>query len=128
MATDDKTDQKKPTTPAPAAAKTVPVPAAEQQYQETGIDPRLDNRTGDARPPLEEHPAKPQQIDGPDVMHQAEHTRRVLADRDGNDTTARKGMFSPGPHGLSDEAQRETDQPFIDGEVTGAKPVSPKGN
>ncbi|MEV5445253.1 hypothetical protein AB0N23_22335, partial [Streptomyces sp. NPDC052644] len=35
--------------------------------EEPGIDPRLDNRTGDQRPPLEEFPAKPQQVDGPEL-------------------------------------------------------------
>ncbi|MGN9802060.1 hypothetical protein [Micromonospora sp. L32] len=72
------------------------------------VDARLDNRTGDQRPPVESWPAKPQQVDGPDVMHQTEHTRRVLADRDrAKDAGERKGMFSPGPHGLSDERLRE---------------------
>lgn len=70
------------------------------------VDARLDNRTGADRPPLETFPAKPQQIDGPDVMHQVEHTRRVLAERE-DVTGERKGMFSPGPHGLSDESLRD---------------------
>lgn len=70
------------------------------------VDARLDNRRGADRPPLEEWPAKPQQIDGPDVMTQAEHTRRTLQDRD-DAAGDRKGMFSPGPHGLSDETLRE---------------------
>lgn len=72
-----------------------------------GIDARLDNRAGAARPPLEEWPAKPQQIDGPDVAHQAEHTRATLKDREEKVGT-RKGMFSIGSHGLStDEGLRE---------------------
>lgn len=33
----------------------------------TGIDPRLDNRTGDQRPQQNQDP-KPQQIDGPDAL------------------------------------------------------------
>lgn len=77
------------------------------------VDARLDNRTGADRPKLETFPAKPQQIDGPDVMHQVEHTRKVLDDRaKGNeeDDVERKGMFSPGPHGLSDESLREGDE------------------
>lgn len=74
------------------------------------VDARLDNRTGDQRPPVEEFPAKPQQVDGPDVVHQLEHTRKVLADRDNaKDAGERKGMFSPGPHGLSPESVREGD-------------------
>jgi hypothetical protein len=76
-----------------------------------GIDARLDNRTGVARPPLESWPAKPQQVDGPDVAHQAEHTRRTLANRE-SDLGERKGMHSPGPHGLSEEALRETGKPL----------------
>ena len=71
-----------------------------------GVDARLDNRTGADRPPLESWPAKPQQIDGPDVMHQAEHTRRTLRNRE-QATGGHKGMFSPGPHGLGDESLRE---------------------
>lgn len=71
-----------------------------------GVDARLDNRTGSDRPPLETFPAKPQQIDGPDVAHQAEHTRATLAARATGDDVERKGQFSPGPHGLSDESLR----------------------
>lgn len=70
------------------------------------VDARLDNRTGADRPPIEKWPAKPQQIDGPDVMHQVEHTRRVLQERE-SEVGERKGMFSPGPHGLSDESLRD---------------------
>ncbi len=72
-----------------------------------GVDARLDNRRGADRPPLETWPAKPQQIDGPDVMTQVEHTRKVLAERD-DVAGERKGMFSAGPHGLSDESLRES--------------------
>lgn len=78
---------------------------------EPDVDARLDNRTGSDRPPVEKFPAKPQQVPGPDVLHQVEHTRRTL-DQDalGNDVSKveRKGMFSPGPHGLSDESVRES--------------------
>jgi hypothetical protein len=72
----------------------------------SNVDARLDNRSGRFRPPLETFPAKPQQIDGPDIIHQVEHTRETLSlltDVEGD----RKGMFSPGPHGLSDENLRE---------------------
>lgn len=72
------------------------------------VDARLDNRTGADRPPIEQWPAKPQQVDGPDVVHQVEFTRQVLADREQGDTEDRKGMFSPGPHGLGDETLRES--------------------
>jgi len=70
-----------------------------------GVDARLDNRSGAQRPPLEEWPAKPQQVDGPDLEHQAEHTRRALDARE-SEVGERKGQYSPGPHGLSDESQR----------------------
>jgi hypothetical protein len=71
------------------------------------VDARLDNRVGDQRPKVEEWPAKPQQVDGPDVMGQAAFTRKHLQDRENKAAEDRKGMFSPGPHGLSDESLRE---------------------
>lgn len=64
------------------------------------VDARLDNRFGAQRPPLEEFPAKPQQVDGPDIAGQIEHTARAL--QSAEDKTPRKGMYSPGPYGLSD--------------------------
>jgi hypothetical protein len=76
-----------------------------------GVDARLDNRTGAAAPRLEEWPAKPQQVDGPDLAGQAEHTRATLGqltEPEGNV----KGMYSPGPHGLSDEELRESGTAF----------------
>lgn len=76
-----------------------------------GVDARLDNRTGAARPRLEEWPAKPQQVDGPDLAHQAEHTAAVLRER-AEVAGERKGMYSPGPHGLSDEELRESGTAF----------------
>lgn len=76
-----------------------------------GIDARLDNRAGAFRPPLEEWPAKPQQIDGPDVEHQVEHTRATLKKLTEVDGDV-KGQYSPGPHGLSDEKLRETGDPL----------------
>jgi hypothetical protein len=69
------------------------------------VDARLDNRAGAARPPVEDWPAKPQQIDGPDLMHQTEHTAATLRERE--EVGNVKGMFSPGPHGLSGEDERE---------------------
>jgi hypothetical protein len=76
-----------------------------------GVDARLDNRTGAARPPLEQWPAKPQQVDGPDLAHQAEHTAATLRQLD-QEVGERKGMYSPGPHGLSDEELRESGTAF----------------
>lgn len=70
------------------------------------VDVRLDDRTGTARPPLEEFPAVPQQVDGPDVEHQAEHTAQhmaKLAKGDDEDDTPRKGARSLGPHGLGED-------------------------
>jgi len=69
-----------------------------------GIDPRLDNRTGDQRPKLEEFPAKPQQIDGPELGEEKAVAAR--ADRDREDVGQRKGAKSPGPHGLGDTADQ----------------------
>src|SRR5690349_398883 len=76
-----------------------------------GVDARLDNRTGVARPKLEDWPAKPQQVDGPDLAHQAEHTAATLRQLEQDDVT-RKGMYSPGPHGLSDEDMRGGETAF----------------
>lgn len=64
---------------------------------EERIDPRLDNRRGAQRPPLEEFPAKPQQIDGPEL---GDPQPRPGERRTEDDDVTRKGMKSPGPHGL----------------------------
>ncbi len=77
------------------------------QADEQVIDPRLDNRVGNQRPKLETFPAKPQQIDGPDVAHNptAKQAAAIAKDqREGNvgDNDPRKGAGSPGPHGLGD--------------------------
>lgn len=128
MATDDK-NTSKPTTASPSRSSSTrdatsgqkkdPAQGVAEQLRADhdrrttvpgapNVDARLDNRTGDDRPKLEQWPAKPQQIDGPDVMSQVEHTRRVLAGRNREtETGERKGMFSPGPHGLSDESLRD---------------------
>jgi hypothetical protein len=72
-----------------------------------GVDARLDNRQGRFRPQFEEWPAKPQQIDGPDVVHQVEHTRETLNQLTEVEGDV-KGMYSIGSHGLSkDEELRE---------------------
>jgi len=67
---------------------------------EPRIDPRLDNRTGDQRPKLETFPAKPQQVDGPELGEEKAFAAR--AERE--DVGTRKGAKSPGPHGLGDTA------------------------
>lgn len=48
-----------------------------------GVDARLDNRPPEAFEPVTFGPddAKPQHVDGPDVVGQVEHTRKVLAAR-----------------------------------------------
>ena len=68
---------------------------------EETVDPRLDNRTGRRRPPLETFPAKPQQIDGPSLTDTVP-TPKQLAKAEENDGVVRKGMSSPGPHGLGE--------------------------
>ncbi|MDQ0842405.1 hypothetical protein [Streptomyces sp. V1I6] len=68
------------------------------------IDPRLDNRTGDQRPKLEDFPAKPQQIDGPEVGE--EQVRPAKRRRAVQDRGPAKGAKSPGPHGLGDTADK----------------------
>jgi hypothetical protein len=87
-----------------------------------GVDGRLDNRQGRFAPPLEKWPAKPQQIDGQDLSGQVEHTRRTLQELE--DAGERKGMYSPGPHGLSDEQLRETDEPLFGTESVPAGDLS----
>lgn len=71
------------------------------------VDARLDNRTGTDRPRRESWPAVPQQVDGPDVVHQAEFTKAYLDAVDSSVASgSRKGMHSPGPHGLGSEDER----------------------
>jgi hypothetical protein len=85
------------------------VPDAPEQFT---VDARLDNRSGTDRPPLLQYPAVPQQVDGPDVMHQVEFTRNFLESGQNVDTGPRLGMFSVGPHGLTaDESARSGDDP-----------------
>jgi len=71
-----------------------------------GVDPRLDNRSGTDRPPVERDPAVPQQVDGPDLMHQAEHAEAVARKAKEAEEVERKGMFSPGDHSLGDLEER----------------------
>jgi hypothetical protein len=80
--------------------------AGAEELAKLGVDPRLDNRTGADRPPLESDPAVPQQVDGPDVMHQAEHTEAALKVKQAQAGQV-KGMFSPGDHSLGDEDARK---------------------
>jgi hypothetical protein len=100
------------------------------------VDARLDNRVGDYRPVAESFPAVPQQVDGPDLAHQAEFTRRYHEDRaKAVEEGDRKGMHSAGPHGLSDVEERKGHdradesggKPAPDGE-TGADPNQQVGD
>jgi hypothetical protein len=77
---------------------------------EETIDPRLDNRTDRERPPLETFPAKPQQIDGPDLMEQPNATEAAEMVKKDADNVTRKGMSSPGPHGLGDTEAPKFDE------------------
>jgi hypothetical protein len=91
------------------------------------VDARLDNRTGDDRPVRVDFPAVPQQVDGPDVAHQAEFTRRYLSQKAARKAADDKvlGQHSPGPHGLSglderkghDRAGESGGKPAKDGET-----------
>lgn len=76
-----------------------------------GVDARLDNRQGRFRPVFEDWPAKPQQIDGPDVVHQVEHTRETLGQLTDDVDGDAKGMYSIGSHGLSKDADLREGRP-----------------
>lgn len=98
--------------------------AGEGAYPE-GVHPALDNRVGAQRPPLESDPAVPQQVDGPDLLHQAEHAEAVARAEQEADV-ARKGMFSPGDHGLGDLAARERgDQGYDAGQAADVLETDP---
>jgi hypothetical protein len=80
-------------------------PAAQAEYERLDVNPNLDNRTGDQRPPLVDFPAKPQQVDGPEVGHFAEHDEEhgeEFAERFGPKVDRPAGMKSEGQHGLGD--------------------------
>lgn len=70
-----------------------------------GVDATLDNRSGAFAPPVEEWPAKPQQVDGPSASRQLAHTQATFEELKAEGDY--KGMYSPGPHGLSPESVRE---------------------
>jgi hypothetical protein len=70
-----------------------------------GVDATLDNRAGAFAPLVEEWPAKPQQVDGPSASRQLAHTQATFEELKAEGE--RKGMYSPGPHGLSPESERE---------------------
>lgn len=100
-----------------AAAEAKAEPKAEPKPQQVPstetfgeLDPRIDNRTGDQRPPLETWPAVPQQVDGPDLEHQKEFEETVAKNRakKAKDDVDRKVTRSEGPHGLGYDAGPST--------------------
>lgn len=70
------------------------------------VDPRLDNRSGADRAVRVSDPAVPQQVDGPDLMHQGEHAAAVARKAEAMDRPERVGMFSPGDHSLGAYEER----------------------
>jgi hypothetical protein len=78
----------------------------------TDPDPRIDNRRGAARPPLEDFPAKPQQVDGGDISDIPSNSKEVdEAVKEMNKTAEKlgkvKGAQSPGPVGLGEDVGGE---------------------
>jgi hypothetical protein len=86
--------------------------AAQEEYERLGVNPRLDNRLGDQRPPLEEYPAKPQQVPGPEVGHFAEHAEEFEELNSkftgGKDVDRLGGLRTEGRHGLGERGVDET--------------------
>lgn len=72
------------------------------EYDQVGVNVALDNRTGDQRPQRQDFPAVPQQVDGPEVGHFAEHAEQTkgLASKFAAKGDRPVGMKSEGPHGL----------------------------
>lgn len=81
---------------------------AADEYAKLGINPKLDNRLGDQRP-FDTGQVKPQQIDGPEVGHYAEHAEQfraefeeAIAPPQGDPIGARsEGPHGRGPHGVT---------------------------
>lgn len=65
-------------------------PSMQKELDELGVNPKLDNRTGDQRPKEVDFPAKPQQIDPEDDS----------PEEFGKKTGKPLGSHSEGPHGL----------------------------
>lgn len=92
------------------------------------VDARLDNRVAEDRPKREQWPAVPQQVDGPDLVHQAEFTKAYLAAREDPKVVGdRKGMHSPGPHGLGSEDERVSAKSDDAGDVDAMKKALKQG-
>lgn len=80
-------------------------PEAAAELEALGVDPRLDNRTGDQRPQVA-GPLKAQQFDGPEVGHFGEHAdehREEFAEATGGPTPDPLGMRAVGRHGRGED-------------------------
>ena len=79
--------------------------AQQAEFKKLGVNPALDNRTGDQRPVLATK-LKPQQIPGPEVGHFAEHAEEY-GDRAADTCVAVEGevlgMKATGPMGRNEE-------------------------
>lgn len=77
----------------------------QEEYASAGINPALDNRTGDQRPTKRGFAAKPQQYPGPEVGHFAEHADGLRGEFEeafgGGDEPAERA-HTGGPHGRGD--------------------------
>lgn len=80
-------------------------PEAAAELEALGVDPRLDNRTGDQRPTAP-GPLKPQQFAGPEVGHFGEHAddnRAEFEEATRHDVGEPVGMRSSGALGRGDD-------------------------
>jgi len=99
MATDDKTSVKA------TRGEKLPEYSDIDDIKGTEPDPRLDNRRGPERPPLEKFPAKPGQVSGGDLSDQPRNSADVdkaIAESASKDKVERKGAQSLGPVGLGE--------------------------
>lgn len=77
---------------------------AQKEWKDVGVDPRVDNRMGRQRPRKVEWPAKPQQVDGPEVGEDfsAHYPPEGEKFRDNEDFEP-MGQHSAGRHGLGED-------------------------
>lgn len=79
--------------------------AQAEEYAALGVNPALDNRTGDQRPQASGLAPKPQQYPGPEVGHFEEHAEQYgdqFREAFGVGEVDSLGMHSGGPHGRGD--------------------------
>lgn len=79
--------------------------AQQAEFKKLGVNPALDNRTGDQRPVLSPR-LKPQQVPGPEVGHFAEHHEEygdLAAEARGTVEGEVMGMKATGPLGRNEE-------------------------